>query len=153
MKYKCPACGYQPNKAQAMMETKLLFKAFPEDIQKNLKRVIKEVNKYSYKGRIPVEYKYRFIYGLSPVSHEIIRKTIAIWDRFDNSKKCFTLQYFSAIAKNSQETNSSKEKSEIKMRGINPPDLTVKEKPKTKENAKHARLNKRATPKRRGPKF
>mgnify|MGYP003660967799 CR=1 FL=1 len=78
MKYKCPACGYQPNKAQAMMETK---------------------------------------------------------------------------AKNTQETKSSKSISEIKMRGTNPPDLTVKEKPKTKENAKHAKLNKRATPKRRGPKF
>jgi len=153
MKYKCPACGYQPDKGQALIETKLLFKGFPEDIQKNLKRIIKEVSKYSYNNRIPVEYKYRFIYGLSPISHETLRNVIAIWDRFENSKKCFTLQYFSAIAKNTQETKSSKSISEIKMRGTNPPDLTVKEKPKTKENAKHARLIKKTTTKRRGPKF
>ena len=53
MKYKCPACGYQPDKAQAQIETKLLFNRLPEDIQESLKKIINEVSKYSYNNRIP----------------------------------------------------------------------------------------------------
>ena len=151
MKYKCPACGYQPDKAQAQIETKLLFNNFPKDIQENLKRIISEVSKHLYHNRIPVEYKYRFIYGLSPISHSILRKTISLWKSFQYSKTGKGLQYFVAIAKSAEETQSAQKTSELKMRGTNPPDLTNPEPPK-KEN-KNDKLLKKATAKRRQPKF
>ena len=123
MKYKCPACGYQPNKQEALMETTMIFKNFPKDIQKNLKQIIAEVNKHIYFGKIPIEYKYRFLYSISPVDVESIRRGISTWNRANYSKQGKTLTYFGAIIRNISETKSANETAEQKMRGTNPPDI------------------------------
>jgi hypothetical protein len=152
MKYKCPACGYSPNKQDALVETRLLFNNFPKDIQKHLKEIIKDVNKYSYSGNIPIEYKYRFMYGLSIINHESIRRTIQLWNSYQYGKKGKNLQYFVAIAKSNQETEVAQLKAEQMMRGHNPPDLT---KPKPKEKKKEIKTNEKLkyTPRRRSSKF
>ncbi len=139
MRYKCPACGYSPNKQDALVETRLLFNNFPKDIQKHLKEIIKDVNKYSYSGKIPIEYKYRFMYGLSVINHESIRRTIQLWNSYQYGKKGKNLQYFVAIAKSNQETEVAQLKAEQMMRGHNPPDLT---KPKEKKKEKYEKYNK-----------
>ena len=134
MKYKCPACGYSPNKQDALVETRLLFNYFPKDIQKHLKEIIKVVNKTSYSSQMHVEYKYRFMYGLSIIDHENIRSVIQLWNSHQYGKQGKGLNYFIAIAKNKQETKKAQLKGEQLMRGHNPPDLTNPTKPK-KEKA------------------
>jgi len=152
VKYKCPACGYSPNKQDALVETRLLFNKFPKGIQKHLKEIIKEVNKVSYSGQIPIEYKYRFMYGLSPINHDTIRRTIQLWNSYQYGKKGKGLQYFIAIAKGNQETEVAQLKAEQMMRGHNPPNLTEPKKPK-KEIKTNDKLKFKATAKRRSPKF
>ena len=152
MKYKCPACGYSPNKQDALVETRLLFNNFPKDIQKHLKEIIKVVNKTSYSGQIPVEYKYRFMYGLSIIDHENIRSVIQLWNSHQYGKQGKGLNYFIAIAKNKQETKKAQLKGEQLMRGHNPPDLTNPTKPK-KEIKTNDKIKHKATAKRRSSKF
>ena len=137
MKYKCPACGYQPNKQEALMETTMIFKNFPTDIQKELKTIIAEVNKHIYFGKIPIEYKYRFLYGISHIDEESIRRAISTWNRFGYSKQGKTLTYFGAIIRNISETKTATETAEQKMRGTNPPDISlINNKGKTNESNK-----------------
>lgn len=152
MKYKCPACGYSPNKQDALVETRLLFNNFPKDIQKHLKEIIKVVNKTSYSGQMPVEYKYRFMYGLSIIDHENIRSVIQLWNSHQYGKQGKGLNYFIAIAKNKQETKKAQLKGEQLMRGHNPPDLTNPTKPK-KEIKTNDKIKHKATAKRRSSKF
>ena len=152
MKYKCPACGYSPNKQDALVETRLLFNNFPKDIQKHLKEIIKVVNKTSYSGQIPVEYKYRFMYGLSIIDHENIRSVIQLWNSHQYGKQGKGLNYFIAIAKNKQETKKAQLKGEQLMRGHNPPDLTNPKKPK-KEIKTNDKIKHKATARRRSSKF
>tara|TARA_R110002020_G_scaffold96753_2_gene231359 strand:- start:3556 stop:4026 length:471 start_codon:yes stop_codon:yes gene_type:complete len=123
MKYKCPACGYQPNKQEALIETTMIFKNFPKDIQTDLKNIIAEVNKHIYFGKIPIEYKYRFLYGISHIDEESIRRAISTWNRFGYSRQGKTLTYFGAIIRNISETKSANQKAEQQMRGTNPPDI------------------------------
>ena len=152
MKYKCPACGYSPNKQDALVETRLLFNNFPKDIQKHLKEIIKVVNKTSYSSQMPVEYKYRFMYGLSIIDHENIRSVIQLWNSHQYGKQGKGLNYFIAIAKNKQETKKAQLKGEQLMRGHNPPDLTNPTKPK-KEIKTNDKIKHKATAKRRSSKF
>lgn len=152
MKYKCPACGYSPNKQDALVETRLLFNNFPKDIQKHLKEIIKVVNKTTYSGQIPVEYKYRFMYGLSVINHDSIRRTIQIWNSGQYGKQGKNLIYFVAIAKNKQETEKAQLKGEQLIRGHNPPDIT-KPKETIKEIKTNDKLKFKATAKRRSSKF
>ena len=152
MKYKCPACGYSPNKQDALVETRLLFNNFPKDIQKHLKEIIKVVNKTSYSGQMPVEYKYRFMYGLSIIDHENIRSVIQLWNSHQYGKQGKGLNYFIAIAKNKQETKKAQLKGEQLMRGHNPPDLTNPTKPK-KEIKTNDKIKHKATARRRSSKF
>tara|TARA_R100001463_G_scaffold9891_3_gene29370 strand:- start:273 stop:740 length:468 start_codon:yes stop_codon:yes gene_type:complete len=141
VKYKCPACGYSPNKQDALVETRLLFNNFPKDIQKHLKEIIKVVNKTTYSGQIPVEYKYRFMYGLSVINHDSIRRTIQIWNSGQYGKQGKNLIYFVAIAKNKQETEKAQLKGEQLIRGHNPPDIT-KSKTNKKDKSKYEKYNK-----------
>lgn len=152
MRYKCPACGYSPNKQDALVETRLLFNNFPKDIQKHLKEIIKVVNKTTYSGQIPVEYKYRFMYGLSVINHDSIRRTIQIWNSGQYGKQGKNLIYFVAIAKNKQETEKAQLKGEQLIRGHNPPDIT-KPKETIKEIKTNDKLKFKATAKRRSSKF
>jgi len=152
VKYKCPACGYSPNKQDALVETRLLFNNFPKDIQKHLKEIIKVVNKTTYSGQIPVEYKYRFMYGLSVINHDSIRRTIQIWNSGQYGKQGKNLIYFVAIAKNKQETEKAQLKGEQLIRGHNPPDIT-KPKETIKEIKTNDKLKFKATAKRRSSKF
>jgi len=152
VRYKCPACGYSPNKQDALVETRLLFNNFPKDIQKHLKEIIKVVNKTTYSGQIPVEYKYRFMYGLSVINHDSIRRTIQIWNSGQYGKQGKNLIYFVAIAKNKQETEKAQLKGEQLIRGHNPPDIT-KPKETIKEIKTNDKLKFKATAKRRSSKF
>jgi len=152
VRYKCPACGYSPNKQDALVETRLLFNNFPKDIQKHLKEIIKVVNKTTYSGQIPVEYKYRFMYGLSIINHENIRRVIQLWNSRQYGKQGKNLNYFIAIAKNNQETEKAQLKGEQLIRGHNPPDIT-KPKEKKKEIKTNDKLKFKATAKRRSSKF
>ena len=140
MAFKCQACGYTANKQDALVETRLMFKNYPKDIQKHLKEIIKNVNKVVYNKHMPVEYKYRFMYGLSVIDHTAIRRTIQIWNSYQYGKKGKTLQYFVAIAKSNQETEVAQLKAEQMMRGHNPPDL-MKPK-KEKDKSKYDKYNK-----------
>ena len=152
MKYKCPACGYSPNKQDALVETRMLFNNFPKDIQKHLKEIIKVVNKTCYSGQIPVEYKYRFMYGLSIINHENIRRVIQLWNSRQYGKQGKGLNYFIAIAKNNQETEKAQLKGEQLMRGHNPPDIT-KPKETIKEIKTNDKIKFKETAKRRSSKF
>lgn len=151
MKYKCPACGYQPNKQDALVETRRMFNNYPKDIQKHLKEIMKVVNLTNYHGRIPVEYKYRFLYGLSIVDETAIRSTIQLWNSKQYGKQGKGLQYFIAIAKSTQETGAAQLKAERMMRGHNPPDLNKPKQEKEKETKVNDKL--KYTAKRRNPKF
>ncbi len=140
MKYKCPACGYQPNKQDALVETRLMFNKYSKDIKKHLKEIIKVVNKNSYSGQIPIEYKYRFLYGLSVIDETAIRSTIQVWNSRQYGKQGKGLQYFIAIARSTQETGVAQLKAEQLMRGSNPPDFNKPK--KEKDKSKYDKYNK-----------
>ena len=80
MKYKCPACGYQPDKQLAMKQTVEIYKNFSKDIQKDLKKIIQDVNRILFANQMPVEKKYRFLYSISPCNEEDIEYGIRTWN-------------------------------------------------------------------------
>ena len=104
MKYKCPACGYQPDKQLAMKQTVEIYKNFSKDIQKDLKKIIQDVNRILFANQMPVEKKYRFLYSISPCNEEDIEYGIRTWNLKKMATSGKSLEYLSAIIRGRGET-------------------------------------------------
>ena len=122
-KYKCIACGYIDDKVEVKRAAKRMYTKFPKDIRDSLKKIFTNINKTIYKGSMPEEYKYRFLYAINVCSEEDIRHGIRVWDAYNYGKQAKTLRYLQAIILGNAEEKEAKLKAERKMYGSNPPDL------------------------------
>ena len=120
---KCIACGYIDDKVEVKRKAKLMYSKFPKDIKDGLKKIFTEINKKIYKGAMPEEYKFRFLYAVNICSHEDIRHGIRVWDAYDYGKQAKTLRYLQAIILGNAEEKEAKMKAEQLMHGSNPPNI------------------------------
>ena len=107
MKYKCPACGYQPDNQLAMKQTIEIYKNFSKEIQKDLKKIIQDVNRILFANQMPVEKKYRFLYSISPCNEEDIEYGIRTWNLKKMATSGKSLEYLSAIIRGRGETKEA----------------------------------------------
>ena len=120
---KCIACGYIDDKVEVKRKAQRMYLKFPKDIKDSLKKIFKDLDKKIYKGSMPEEYKYRFLYAINICSEEDLRHGIRVWDAYDYGKQAKTLRYLQAIILGNAEEKDAKLKAEQKMYGSNPPDL------------------------------
>jgi len=120
---KCIACGYIDDKIEVKRKAKLMYSKFPKDIKDGLKKIFANVDKMIYKGAMPEEYKFRFLYAINICSYEDIRHGIRVWDAYNYGKTAKTLRYLQAIIVGNAEEKEAKLKAEQLIHGSNPPDL------------------------------
>tara|TARA_E500000331_G_scaffold269148_1_gene260609 strand:+ start:7074 stop:7535 length:462 start_codon:yes stop_codon:yes gene_type:complete len=140
MKYKCPACGYQPDKQLAMKQTIEIYKNFSKEIQKDLKKIIQDVNRILFANQMPVEKKYRFLYSISPCNEEDIEYGIRTWNLKKMATSGKSLEYLSAIIRGRGETKEATKVIEKYTYGSNPPDIQQKEVEKNESSKLHKKL-------------
>ena len=123
IRHKCIACGYTDDKVEVKRAAKRMYDKFPKDIKDSLKKIFVDINKRIYKGSMPDEYKYRFLYAINICSEDDIRHGMRVWDAYDYGKQAKTLRYLQAIILGNAEEKEAKLKAERKIYGSNPPDL------------------------------
>jgi hypothetical protein len=95
---------------------------------------------------MPAEYKYRFLYSIGGQDPTIIRRSINLYLHQNGVEKGQNLAYLSAIIRGQSETENVRLKTERKMRGTNPPNLTNKKQKEKNEPKKSNRKDVTFTP-------
>lgn len=141
VRHKCIACGYIDDKIEVKRAATRMYNKFPKDIKDSLKKIFTDINKIIYKGSMPEEYKYRFLYAINICSEEDIRHGIRVWDAYNYGKQAKTLRYLQAIILGNAEEKEAKLKAERKIYGSNPPDLSKVESKSLYEHEKKIAKN------------